>query len=117
LPDAERGYGLARSNKAIHPIIHSITAATLSLCQAANGYPDDAKISLTEARTLFNPTMPIPSKSYTESILTAISGGVYQQIGNFGESITLHAKSLTIPDISALGGIDCFQKHIQMYSF
>jgi tetratricopeptide (TPR) repeat protein len=105
LLDAEKGYGLARSNKAIPKIIHSITAATLSLCLAAYGHTEDARSSLTEARTLFDPTMPVPSMSYTESILTAISGGVYRQIGLWGEAITLYEESLNIPDISALGAV------------
>jgi transcriptional regulator with XRE-family HTH domain/tetratricopeptide (TPR) repeat protein len=106
LPDAEKGYGLARSNKAIPKIIHSITAATLSLCQASNGHMEDAKLSLTEARTRFDPIMPVPSMSYSESILTAIAGGVHRQIGRWGEAATLYEKSLTIPDISALGAIE-----------
>jgi transcriptional regulator with XRE-family HTH domain/tetratricopeptide (TPR) repeat protein len=105
LQDAEKGYGLARSNKAIPKIIHSVTAAGLSLCQAAYGKTDDARSSLTEARTLFDPTMPVPSISYTESILTAISGGIYRQIGLWGEATTLYEESLNIPDISALGAV------------
>ena len=106
LLDAEKGYGLARSNKAIPKIIHSITAAGLSLCQAAYGHTDDAKRSLQEARNLFDPTMPVPSMSYTESILTAISGAVHRHSGSFDEATKFYAKSLTIPDISALGAIE-----------
>jgi tetratricopeptide (TPR) repeat protein len=105
LLDAEKGYGLARSNKAIHPIIHSITAAGLSLCQAAYGHTDDAKRSLQEARNLFGPTMPVPSMSYTESILTAVAGAVHRHSGNFDEATKLYEKSLAIPDISALGAV------------
>jgi hypothetical protein len=105
LLDAEKGYGLARSNKAIHPIIHSITAAGLSLCQAANGQTEEAKLSLKEARDLFDPTMPVPSMAYSESILTYVAARVKQHSALWQESVNLYEQSLNIPDISALGAI------------
>jgi len=103
LRDAEKGYGLAKSSNAIHPIIHSDVASTLSLCQAACGKANDAKANMARARDLFDPTMLVPSMSYSESILAADSGAAYQHMGLWGEATTLYKKSLTAPDISALG--------------
>jgi hypothetical protein len=104
LRDAEQGYGLAKSSKAIPKIVHSDTASTLALCQAGCNKTDDATMSLTEARNLFDPAaIRLPCMSYTESILTARSGAVHQHIGLWGEAMTLYEESLNLPDISALG--------------
>ena len=103
LPYAEKAYGLM--TKDTPKIIRSLATSGLSLVQATTGHKDDAKISLKEARDLFDPRDSIVSISYSEAILTLGAAQVYRQIGNFEESITLHAKSLTIPDISAMGAI------------
>src|SRR5436305_6736686 len=105
LPYAEKAYGLARSNKGTHRNIQSFTASGLSLCQAVNGHVEDAKVSLAEARNLFDPTMPAPSMYYTESNLIAISADVHEHCGLWQESVDLWAESLIVPDISALGSI------------
>ncbi len=105
LADAEKGYGLARSSNVIHPIIHSVTAAGLSLCQAACGKVDDAKVTIAEARDLFDPTMPVPSMSYSESILTSTAARIEQYSHHWEEAVSLYEKSLAAPDISALGTI------------
>jgi tetratricopeptide (TPR) repeat protein len=103
---AEKAYGLARSNKEIHRNVQSFTASGLSVCQAVNGKVEDAKISLAEARNLFDPTMPAP---YTESNLLAISADICQHAGLWQESIDLLAKwlarSLIVPEVSVLTAI------------
>ncbi len=109
LPYAEKAYGLARSNKGTHRNIQSFTASGLSLCQAVNGHIEDAKVTLAEARNLFDPAMPVPSMHYTESNLMAISADVHRHCGFWQDSINLWAESLIVPDISALGSI---QAHI-----
>jgi len=43
---------------------------------------------------------------YSEAIITSVGVSVHQHIGNFKESVTLSAKQLTNPSISALGAIE-----------
>src|SRR5579859_2776737 len=102
---AETAYGVARSEKRIPRNIQSFIASGLSLCQVINGKPDDAMISLAEARNLFDSTMSIPSVHYTESNLLAISADVFQHRGMWQESVSLWIESLATPDISTLGSI------------
>jgi tetratricopeptide (TPR) repeat protein len=104
LPYAEKAYGLARSDKGTHRNIQSFTASGLSLCQAVNGHMEDAKVSLAEARNLFDPTMLVPSMYYDESNLFAIGGAVHRSSGIWQESVDLYKKCLA-SDISALGAV------------
>ena len=103
LPYAEKAYGLAKSNRETHRNIQSFTASGLSVCQAVNGKLEDAKISLADARNLFDPTMPAP---YNESNLLAISADICQHDGRWQESIDLLvkwlARSLIAPEVSVL---------------
>jgi tetratricopeptide (TPR) repeat protein len=103
LPYAEKAYALAPKNAP--KIIRSFIASGLSLYQAATGYPDDAQISLKEAHDLFDPSVSIAPMPYGEAILIAIAAAVKQHSGVWSESVDLYKKSLTIPDISALGSI------------
>ena len=105
LPYAETAYGLMKSSQDMPRNVKSYVASGLSLCQSGTGHPQDAKISLQEALNLFDPSAPIPSMPYSEAILMAVSAAVYQYNENWEESIKLYEKSLTIPDISALGSI------------
>lgn len=105
LPYAETAYGLAKSDKSTHRNIQSFAASGFSVCQAVNGKVEDAKISLTEARNLFDPTMSVPFMYYAESNLLAISADIYRHGGHWQESVDLLAKSLVVSDVSALGGI------------
>ena len=105
LPYTETAYGLMKSSQDMPRNVKSYVASGLSLCQSGTGHPQDAKISLQEALNLFDPSAPIPSMPYSEAILMAISAAVYQYNENWEESIKLYEKSLTIPDISALGSI------------
>ena len=43
---------------------------------------------------------------YSEGVLTSVGVSVHQHIGNFKESVTLSAKQLTNPSVSALGTIE-----------
>ncbi len=103
--DAEKAYGLM--TKGTPKIIRSFIAAGLSQCQAASGHPEDAKNSLKEAFDLFDSTMPISSMPYSEAILTFVAANVRQHSGLWEESVNLYEKSLVIPDISALGALQC----------
>ena len=105
LPYAEKANELAMRNKGEHRNIQSFCASGLSLCQAVNGHAEDAKLGLTEAHNLFDPTMPVPSMYYTESNLLAISADVYQHRNHWQEAVDLWEKSLSTPDISALGSV------------
>ncbi len=105
LVDAEKAYGLM--TKGTPKIIRSFIAAGLSQCQAASGCPEDAEISLKEAFDLFDPTMPISSVPYSEAILIFVAANVKQHSGLWQESVNLYEKSLAIPDISALGALQC----------
>jgi hypothetical protein len=105
LLDAEKAYGLM--TKGTPKIIRSFIASGLSQCQAASGHPEDAKNSLKEAFDLFDSTMPISSMPYSEAILTFVAANVKQHSGLWQESVNLYEKSLAVPDISALGALQC----------
>jgi len=108
LPYAEKAYGLME--KTTPQFIRSFTASGLSSCQAVNGKTEDAKISVMEARDLFDPGVSIPSMYYTESNLLAINAIVSRHYGDWTESIRLWKESLATPDISATGSVQgCIQ--------
>jgi hypothetical protein len=108
LPYAEKAYGLME--KTTPQFIRSFTASGLSSCQAVNGKTEDAKISVMEARDLFDPGVSVPSMYYTESNLLAISAVVSRYDGDWTESIRLWEESLTTSDISAIGSVQgCIQ--------
>jgi len=108
LPYAEKAYGLME--KTTPQFIRSFTASGLSCCQAVNGKTEEAKISVMEARDLFDPGMSVPSMHYTESNLLAISAVVSRHYGDWAESIRLWKESLVTPDISVTGSVQgCIQ--------
>ena len=101
LPHAEKAHAL--TTKTTPKFIRSFTASALSLCQAANG--QDPNAILAEALDLFDPSHPMPSMPYSESILTFVAAAVKQHGGHWSESVKLYEKNLRLPDISALGAI------------
>jgi tetratricopeptide (TPR) repeat protein len=105
---AQTAYGLIR--KDTPKLIRSFVASGLSLMSARNGHMDDAIHMLSEARDLFDPTTPISSVLYAESNLLAISAHISQHCGQWAEAVDLCEKSLSTPNISALGRI---QRRIQ----
>ena len=106
LPYGETAYGLAKSNKATHPIILSFTASGLAFCQAFSGRTEDAQISLREAYDLFDPTTLIPSMPYSEAVLSAVDAYVHQHIGKFKEAINIYQQYKISPTTTALGVIE-----------